>query len=227
MILRKWEDLPANMRNECVRPYYDSLQKKKINLVCKFIFDRVMSLFMLICLSPVLLILAVLIKQDSPGDVFFRQERVTRYGKTFQIYKFRTMVANAEALGEQVTSNNDVRVTRMGSKLRHCRLDELPQLINILKGEMSFVGTRPEVTKYVQCYTPEMLATLLLPAGVTSAASIEFKDEDKLLAGASDINEAYVNRALPRKMKFNLQYMNEFNIKKDLTLMLKTIGAVI
>ena len=227
MILRKWEDLPENMRNEAVKPYYDSLQKKKISLACKFIFDRIMSLFMLICLSPVFLILAVLIKQDSPGEVFFRQERVTQYGKVFRIYKFRTMVANAESLGAQVTSNNDMRVTEIGSKLRHCRLDELPQLINILKGEMSFVGTRPEVMKYVAAYTPEMLATLLLPAGVTSTASIEFKDEDKLLTGASDVNEAYINKVLPQKMKFNLQYAKDFSVNEDLILMFRTVGAVI
>jgi lipopolysaccharide/colanic/teichoic acid biosynthesis glycosyltransferase len=218
MILRKWEDLPDNIRNEAVRPYYDSLQKKQLSLACKFIFDRVMALLMLICLSPVFLILAILIKQDSPGDVFFRQERVTQYGKVFRIYKFRTMVNNAEKLGAKVTTDNDTRITRIGNKLRKCRLDELPQLINILKGEMSFVGTRPEVMNFIKCYTQEMMATFLLPAGVTSAASIEFRDEDKLLAGVKDVNEDYVNKVLPRKMKFNLKYMKEFSLKEDLIL---------
>lgn len=227
MILRKWEDLPDNMRNEAVRPYYDSLQKKKMSLACKYIFDRVMALLMLICLSPVFLILAILIKEDSPGDVFFTQERITQYGKYFKIYKFRTMVNNAEDLGSQVTIDKDLRITRIGKKLRKCRLDELPQLINILKGEMSFVGTRPEVMNFVKSYTPEMMATLLMPAGVTSAASIEYKDEDKILIGAKDVNEAYINKVLPGKMKFNLQYVKEFSFKKDLMLMIQTIGAVI
>ena len=227
MILRKWEDLPDNIRNEAVRPYYDSLQKKKFSLACKFIFDRVMALLLLICLSPVFLILAILIKQDSQGYVFFSQERVTQYGKVFRIYKFRTMVNNAEELGTKVTTDNDTRITRIGNKLRKCRLDELPQLINILKGEMSFVGTRPEVMNFVKVYTPEMMATLLMPAGVTSTASIEYKDEDKILVGVKDINEVYVNKVLPKKMEFNLKYVKEFSVKEDLILMFKTVGAVI
>lgn len=176
-MLCKWEELPQNMQNGAVRPYYDSLQGKKCSLFMKAIFDRVVSLLMLIGLSPIFLLLAVMIKLDSPGEVFFRQERVTQYGKKFRIHKFRTMVKNAEALGTQVTTKSDMRVTKVGKKLRGCRLDELPQLIDILQGNMSFVGTRPEVTKYVEQYTPEMLATLLLPAGVTSDASIEYKDE--------------------------------------------------
>ena len=227
MILRKWEDLPDDIRNEAVRPYYDSLQKKKLSLACKFIFDRVMALLLLICLSPVFLILAILIKQDSQGYVFFSQERVTQYGKVFRIYKFRTMVNNAEELGTKVTTDNDTRITRIGNKLRKCRLDELPQLINILKGEMSFVGTRPEVMNFVKVYTPEMMATLLMPAGVTSTASIEYKDEDKILVGVKDINEVYVNKVLPKKMEFNLKYVKEFSVKEDLILMFKTVGAVI
>lgn len=156
-MLCKWEELPRNMQNDAVRPYYDSLQEKKFSLLLKAIFDRVVSLLMLIGLSPIFLILAVMIKMDSPGEVFFRQERVTQYGKKFRIHKFRTMVKNAEALGTQVTTKSDMRVTKVGKKLRGCRLDELPQLIDILQGNMSFVGTRPEVTKYVEQYTPEML----------------------------------------------------------------------
>lgn len=226
MSLRKWEDLPLKMQNEAVRPYYDSLQQKKFSLACKFIFDRLMALIMLIGLSPVFLVLAILIKSDSPGEIFFRQERVTQYGKRFRIYKFRTMVTQAEKLGIQVTTDNDNRITKMGSKLRSCRLDELPQLLNIFKGEMSFVGTRPEVPQFVDAYTPEMMATLLLPAGVTSAASIEFKDEDKLLAGEKDIQGAYIRKVLPRKMEFNLKGIKEFSVWEDLRLMIKTLGAV-
>lgn len=227
MFLRRWEDLPTEMQNDKVRPYYDILQKKKSELFLKFIFDRVVSLIMLIILIPVFVVLAVLIKLDSPGEVFFRQERITQYGKSFSIYKFRTMVKDAEKIGTQVTTNSDSRITSIGNELRRCRLDELPQLINILKGEMSFVGTRPEVVKYVEHYTPEMLATLLLPAGVTSEASIEYKDEEKLLINAGNADYYYVNVVLKQKMKCNLKNVKEFGFFRELKTMVKTLGAVI
>ena len=227
MLLKKWEDLPLEMRNEKVKPYYVSLQRKKISLLCKLLFDRVVSLCLLICLTPLFLIFAILIKQDSEGDVFFHQLRVTRYGEMYYIYKFRTMVKNAEALGAQVTNDHDPRITRVGTKLRCCRLDELPQLINILKGEMSFVGTRPEVVRYVDQYTDEMLATLLLPAGVTSEACIRFKDEEKLLGEGPDVDVKYMNEVLPGKMKINLESLLKFNFFNDLLIMIKTVIAVI
>lgn len=226
-MLCKWEELPQNMQNDAVRPYYDSLQEKKFSLLLKAIFDRVVSLLMLIGLSPIFLILAVMIKMDSPGEVFFRQERVTQYGKKFRIHKFRTMVKNAEALGTQVTTKSDLRVTKVGKKLRGCRLDELPQLIDILQGNMSFVGTRPEVTKYVEQYTPEMLATLLLPAGVTSEASIEYKDEERLLVDAQNADKTYVEVVLPQKMQWNLQSIKEFSFVKELLIMIETVLAVV
>lgn len=226
-MLCKWEELPRNMQNDAVRPYYDSLQEKKFSLLLKAIFDRVVSLLMLIGLSPIFLILAVMIKMDSPGEVFFRQERITQYGKKFRIHKFRTMVKNAEALGTQVTTKSDMRVTKVGKKLRGCRLDELPQLIDILQGNMSFVGTRPEVTKYVEQYTPEMLATLLLPAGVTSEASIEYKDEERLLADAKNADKTYVEVVLPQKMQWNLQSIKEFSFVKELLIMIETVLAVV
>lgn len=226
-MLCKWEELPQNMQNDAVQPYYDSLQEKKFSLLLKAIFDRVVSLLMLIGLSPIFLILAVMIKIDSPGEVFFRQERVTQYGKKFRIHKFRTMVKNAEALGTQVTTKSDMRVTKVGKKLRGCRLDELPQLIDILQGNMSFVGTRPEVTKYVEQYTPEMLATLLLPAGVTSEASIEYKDEERLLADAKNADKTYVEVVLPQKMQWNLQSIKEFSFVKELLTMVRTVLAVV
>lgn len=227
MMLRKWEDLPEEMRNEAVRPYYESLKCKKISLISKFVFDKVMSLLMLIGLAPVFLFLAILIKMDSPGEVFFRQERVTQYGKKFRIHKFRTMVKDAEALGAQVTTKSDMRVTKIGKKLRGCRLDELPQLIDILQGNMSFVGTRPEVKKYVEQYTSEMYATLLLPAGVTSEASIEYKDEEKLLADAKNADKTYVEEVLPQKMQWNLRSLKDFNFVGDIKTMIKTVVAVI
>ena len=226
MMLCRWEDLPQAMQNGAVRPYYDSLQGKKISLFLKAVFDRVVSLVMLIGLAPIFLLLAGLIKLDSPGEVFFRQERVTQYGKRFRIHKFRTMVKNAESLGAQVTTKSDMRVTKMGKKLRGCRLDELPQLIDILQGNMSFVGTRPEVTKYVEQYTPEMLATLLLPAGVTSEASIEYKDEERLLADAKNADKTYVEVVLPQKMRWNLQSLQSFSFVRDIKTMIKTVWAV-
>ena len=226
-MLCRWEELPQNMQNDAVRPYYDSLQSKKCSLFLKAVFDRVVSLLMLIGLSPIFVLLAIMIKLDSQGEVFFRQERVTQYGKKFRIHKFRTMVKNAESLGTQVTTKSDMRVTKVGKKLRGCRLDELPQLIDILQGNMSFVGTRPEVTKYVEQYTPEMMATLLLPAGVTSEASIEYKDEERLLADAKNADKTYLEVVLPQKMIWNLQSLKEFSFVGDIKTMFKTVWAVV
>lgn len=226
-MLKKWEELPSYMRTEAVRPYYDSLKKKQRSLFLKRVFDFIVSLAMLILLSPVLLILAVLIAVDSRGGVFYRQERVTQYGRKFKIFKFRTMVANADKIGSQVTVNNDQRITRVGKVLRKYRLDELPQLINIVLGDMSFVGTRPESTYYVKKYTPEMFATLLLPAGVTSEASIRYKDEARLLEEAEDVDEVYVKEVLPGKMEYNLKNIKQFNLFRDIGIILKTIVAVV
>ena len=227
MILKKWEELPEKIRNEQVRPYYDSIKNKKLDLLLKYVFDRVVSALMLILLAPVFAVIALMIKLDTEGEVFFRQVRVTQYGRLFKIYKFRTMVKNAEAVGTQVTTSGDMRVTKVGAKLRGCRLDELPQLINILKGEMSFVGTRPEVVKYVDQYTPAMYATLLLPAGVTSEASIEYKDEERLLDNAKDADRVYVEQILPEKMKLNLLSLTVFDFKNDIRVMINTIRAVL
>ena len=226
-MLCRWEELPQNMQNDAVRPYYESLQSKQCSLFLKAVFDRVVSFLMIIGLSPIFILLAIMIKMDSPGDVFFRQERVTQYGKKFRIHKFRTMVKNAESLGAQVTTKSDMRVTKVGKKLRGCRLDELPQLIDILQGNMSFVGTRPEVTNYVEQYTPEMLATLLLPAGVTSEASIEYKDEERLLADAKNADKTYVEVVLPQKMEWNLQSLKDFSFVGDIKTMFKTVWAVV
>lgn len=227
MIWRAWHDLPNDMRCEPVRPYYEILASKRSDLLIKFIFDRLMAIILLFALSPIFLVLAVWIKVDSDGPVFFRQERVTQYGKTFKIYKFRTMVQNAEQIGAQVTSKGDMRVTTVGKALRKCRLDELPQLINILEGTMSFVGTRPEVPKYVASYTDEMKATLLLPAGVTSIASIQYKDEDTLLDAADDVDKCYVQNVLPAKMEWNLRSIVEFSFFRELKVMVETVLAVI
>lgn len=226
-MLQSWERLPEDMRCEEIRPYYDYLNKKRISLVVKRIFDIVGSMVLLIVLSPIILATGIWIKVDSRGPVVFKQQRVTQYGRVFYIYKFRTMVVDAEQRGTQVTVKNDDRITRVGRKLRGCRLDELLQLLNILKGDMSFVGTRPESVKYVQAYTNEMKATLLLPAGVTSMASIRYKDEEKLLDGVEDIDKTYVNVILPAKMKYNLEEIYKFNVIHELSVMLQTVGAVL
>ena len=225
--MKRWDELPIDMQKEEVRKYYDILQQHRGSLFAKRIFDVAVASIMVVILSPVLLILSIMIKLDSKGPVMFRQVRVTTYGRTFRIFKFRTMVNNADKIGTQVTTKGDARITRMGKLLRGCRLDELPQLLNIITGDMSFVGTRPEVVKYVEHYTDEMKATLLLPAGVTSQASIKYKDEERLLESAENADEVYVNEVLPEKMKYNLQAIEEFSFWQDIKTMFETVGAVL
>lgn len=226
-MLKNWNKLPEYMRTDEVRPYYDLLQRKKLSLFFKRVFDIVVSLIMIILFSPILLIISILIVKDSKGGVFYRQERVTQYGRVFRIFKFRTMVQNADQIGTQVTVSNDSRITKIGSKLRNCRLDELPQLFNIFLGDMTFVGTRPESVHYVKSYTNEMYATLLLPAGVTSEASIEYKDEADLLDQADDVDSVYINEVLPEKMKYNLNSIKEFSFFKEIATMFRTVFAVL
>lgn len=230
MILKEFKELPKEMQNDSVLKYYDVLKQKKIMLLLKRFLDFIASLILLILLSPILIILAILIKIDSKGPVFYRQERVTTNGKIFKIFKFRTMIQDADKRGALITGKQDSRITRIGNKIRKCRLDELPQLINILKGEMSFVGTRPEVKKYVDMYTDEMKATLLMPAGVTSMASIKFKDEDEIISkqtkSGKTVEKAYVNDILPEKMKWNLEYIKKFSIFEDLKICIETVIKV-
>ncbi len=226
-MLRKWDRLPVELRTDAVRAYYDVLKKRQGSLLLKRLFDVLVSTVMLLLLSSVFLVLAIAIKLDSPGPVFYRQVRVTQYGKQFRIFKFRSMVSNADKIGTQVTVGNDSRITRVGKVIRKCRLDEMCQLIDILRGTMTFVGTRPEVPKYVAQYSPEMLATLLLPAGVTSLASIFYKDEDQLLEGAEDVDDVYINQVLPGKMRYNLKAIEEFSFWGDIKLMFMTVFAVL
>ena len=227
MRMISWEKLPPQMQTEAVKPYYEILQKKQIGLIFKRSFDIVVSLIMLLILSPVFLVLAIAIKLDSKGPVFYRQVRVTQYGKEFRIFKFRTMVNNADKIGSQVTVGGDSRITRVGKVIRECRLDEIGQLLNILGGSMTFVGTRPEVPKYVEKYTPEMWATLLLPAGVTSEASIRYKDEAALLDAAEDVDATYIQDVLPGKMKYNLRSIQEYSFFKDIETMFQTVFVVV
>lgn len=226
MILRSWDKLPENMRNDKVKPYYDALKKHTFGLILKRIFDIIMSLLLIILLSPVMIVIAIWIKCDSKGPVFFRQERVTTYGKVFRIFKFRTMCDHAEEKGTLVTVGEDSRITHVGEKIRHVRLDELPQLFNVIVGDMTFVGTRPEVVKYVNAYSEEMMATLLLPAGITSRASIQYKDEDEILEKASDPDVAYIEEVLPGKMKYNLESIKDFSVFNEIKTMADTLKAV-
>lgn len=227
MILCKWNDLPDDMRIDEVRPYYEILAKKQGQIFFKRVFDFVVALIMLIVLCIPMIIISIWIKIDSKGPVFYRQERVTTNGEHFKIHKFRTMVSNADKIGTQVTVDNDSRITNVGSKLRRVRLDELPQLIDVLQGTMSFVGTRPEAVKYVDQYKPEYMATLLMPAGITSEASIRYKDEDKLLKKADDVDKAYVENVLPGKMKYNLESIKKFSFWGEIVTMFRTVLVVL
>lgn len=230
-MLREWDGLPIRMKNDAVKPYYNILAKKRGTLFWKRVMDFVIASILLILLSPIMLVIAASIKAEDHGPVFFRQERVTTYGRKFRIFKFRTMIVDADKRGPLVTGRSDARITKTGSRLRKLRLDEIPQLLNILSGDMSFVGTRPEVEKYVECYTDEMWATLLLPAGLTSSASIEFRDEDEIIAHYTErgetTDEAYVRHILPKKMKYNLEYLKKAGVIGDLATMVKTVLEVV
>lgn len=227
MILKEWDELPKFMRTPEVRPYWEVLHKRRWQLDLKRAFDFTVALIMLFVVAVPMLIIAVAIKLDSPGPVFYRQERVTAYGKKFKIHKFRTMINNAEKLGTSVTVNNDSRITKIGQKIRDYRIDELPQLIDVIQGNMSFVGTRPEAVKYVQKYTPEMYATLLMPAGITSEACIRYKKEYKLLDAADDVDKVYVEQVLPEKMVWNLESVRRFRFLREILTMVRTVFAVL
>ena len=225
--MKKWDELPEFMRNDSVKKYYDILVKHEKELRVKRWLDIALSIILLIVLSPIMLIVSIAIKLDSPGPVIFRQVRVTQYGKKFYILKFRTMVENAEKMGTQVTISKDARLTKVGRVIRGCRIDEFPQLINVLRGEMSFVGARPEVVKYVRGYTEEMRATLLLPAGITSMASICYKDEGEILENVEDIDDVYLHQVLPEKMSYNLEDLRKYSLRQDIMTMFMTIFAVL
>ncbi len=224
-MLRKWEDLPENLKIPQVKTYYDALNKKRFSLFMKRIFDIFLAIFLIIATSPFMLVLAILIKLDSKGPVFYRQTRVTQYGEEFGIFKFRTMFLGADK-GSQLTIGKDSRITKIGRFIRKYKLDEIGQFFDVLRGKMTFVGTRPEVPVYVNEYTPEMLATLLLPAGITSQASIYYKDENKILDIADDADEMYINVVLPDKMKYNLDAIENFSLFNDIKIVVKTLFAI-
>jgi len=226
VLLKPWEELPDSLRMAEVRRYYDILQKKRASLIAKRLFDVIVSAIMMVVLSPIFALLAIAIKLDSEGPVFYRQVRVTQYGKPFRIHKFRSMVNHADKRGTLVTVNGDSRITRIGRLIREKRLDEIAQLIDVFLGTMTFVGTRPEVPKYVAHYTPEMMATLLLPAGVTSLTSIFYSGESALLDAAKDPDKVYVEDVLPGKMKWNLKGIEQFSFWRDIRIMVMTVLAV-
>ena len=229
MILKPFENLPSEFQNDDVKRYYDILYKKRKSLVVKRVMDIVLSLIMIVILIIPMLVISLMIKLSSKGPVLYKQERVTTYGKKFDILKFRTMKVGADKAGI-LTTENDSRITKVGNLLRKMRLDELPQIFHVLSGKMSIVGTRPEVTRYVECYTDEMYATLLMPAGVTSLASIKYKDEDEIIGAVKDpekIDEIYLTEILPQKMVYNLRYIERFGFRRDIYLMFETVKQVI
>lgn len=225
--MKKWEELPAFMQSDEVRPYWEELWKKRRQLFLKRVFDLLASIFLLIMFAIPMFVISILIKKEDSGPIFYRQERITSYGKHFRIHKFRTMVVNADQNGTTVTVKEDPRVTRVGKKLRRLKLDELPQLLDVIVGDMSIVGTRPEAVKYVELYKPEYNATLLMPAGITSEASIRYKNEAELLDAVSDVDKAYVETVLPEKMKWNLDSIDNYCFFKEIITMFRTVLSVL
>lgn len=222
-----YQVLPGTMRNETVEKYFAILQSHRFGMAAKRVFDIVVSILILILSSPFFLLLAIAIKLDSKGPVFYRQVRVGRYNKDFKIFKFRTMVQNADKIGLQITTGNDPRITRMGRLIRKCRLDEFSQLLNVLSGTMSLVGPRPEVRKYVDVYKPEYMATLLVRPGITATSSIAFRNEDELLNAGGDPEKIYVDQILPPKMELNLEYLKHISVFQDIKIMFQTVAAVL
>lgn len=227
MLLKSFENMPEIFKNDAVKPFYDKLKKRAFSLILKRIFDIIFSVLFILIFSPIFILIGVAVAIDSGFPIIYKQKRITQFGKEFKVFKFRTMINGADKIGSLVTVNNDSRITKVGNILRKLRLDELPQIFNVLIGDMSLVGTRPEVQKYVDHYTPEMMATLLLPAGITSITSIKYKDEAELLSNSSNADETYVNEILPKKMKYNLEYLDKFNFFSDIGVLFKTLIAVL
>lgn len=210
-----WEEIEA------------SLKKKRASLALKRAMDIVLSAGGIVVLSPVLLLIALAIVIDSRGGVFYRQVRVGRNGREFRIFKFRTMVSDADKRGLLITVGADSRITRVGKILRKTKLDELAQLFNVLKGDMSFVGPRPEVPRYVAMYTPAQRNVLLVRPGITDYASVAYRDENDLLAGADDPERVYIEEIMPAKLELNRQYLSQIGVLTDLKLIFSTVIAVV
>ena len=205
----------------------DVLKRRRGRLALKRVMDIAISGAALCVLWPVLLLIALAIVIDDPGPVFYRQVRVGRGGKEFRIFKFRTMVVDADKKGLQITVGRDSRITRMGALLRKTKLDELAQLLNVFLGQMSFVGPRPEVPRYVAMYTPYQRQVLLVRPGITDYASIAYRNENDLLAGADDPERMYVEEIMPAKIELNMKYLRRVSPLEDIRLIFATIAAVI
>lgn len=221
------QELTFMQQTEELQEYKELLERQRVSLFLKRVFDIVVSALILLLLSPVFLLLSIAIKLDSSGPVFYRQVRVGRYGEDFKIFKFRSMVQDADKKGLALTTEGDARITRVGKLIRKCRLDEFSQVLNVLQGTMSLVGPRPEVRRYVDVYEPEYLATLLIRPGVTATASIAFRNEDELLNSGGDPEEIYVKQILPEKMRYNLEYLQNISVWNDIKIMVQTVLAVL
>lgn len=225
MLITKYSELPPKMQNEATKKCCETLLAKKGTLLAKRIIDFTVCLLIFIVVSPIFLIICLLIKLTSKGPVFFKQERVGRDMKSFKILKFRTMVKDADKKGIALTTGNDSRITPFGAFLRKINMDEMPQLLNVIKGDMSIIGTRPEVWQYVNVYTDAMLATLLLYPGMVSIASIHYKNENDLLTGISDVEKTYIEKILPDKMRYNIDYLKNISVSGDFRILIKTIAC--
>lgn len=203
------------------------LEKKRIQLLIKRIFDFTVSLIGIVIISPILLVISILIKLDSKGPILFKQIRVGKNGKPFKIFKFRTMVVDAEKKGMQITVGSDSRITKSGLVLRKTKLDELPQLFNVLTGEMSFVGPRPEVPRYVEMYDENQKSILKVRPGITDLASIKYRNENDLLAKSLDPEATYINEIMPKKIELNIEYLKNMSVLYDLKLIIRTVLVVI
>ena len=196
---------------------------KKLNSIIKRIFDFFAALIGIIILSPILIVVSIAIKIDSPGNIMFLQKRVGKNGGEFDIYKFRTMVTDAEKLGKQITVGKDNRITKVGAFLRKYKIDELPQLFNVLKGDMSLVGPRPEVPKYVALYDKDQKKVLSVRPGITDLASLKYRDEKDILGKVENPEEYYINVIMKDKLSLNLEYIEKSNLFFDISLIIKTI----
>lgn len=225
MELRSWEQLPPEMQNKKVRRYFVSLYSKRVKWTVVRICDICLSSTLIVAILLPGIVISVIIMLDSPGGPFFLQERIKQYGESFKIIKFRTM-RKQEAEDRDNMVGETGRTTRIGKILRKYRIDEVPQLINILKGDMAFVGTRPEVKKFVDSYSEEMYATLLLPPGLTSITSIKYKDEEQILAGVEDPDMEYIKSVLPEKMKYNLDEILHIGFFYNIEVLLRTVKEV-
>lgn len=227
MYVKQFEKLPPDLQKSEIRPYFDYLQTRKGSLIAKRVLDIFVALLVLTVLSPIMLISAILVKLTTKGPLFYLQERVGLYGKPFHIYKFRTMVVDADKIGAQITvGERDPRITKVGHILRTTRIDEFPQMLNVLKGDMTIIGTRPEVPRYVKEYSDEMKATLLMQPGASGGASIAYRYENEMLKDKEDPEQYYIDAILPDKMQINLDYLKKFSIWQDLWLMCRTVGCV-